>query len=423
MTLSGLAWRDSWAAPTRTLLLAIGVAVGVAALALILGLSAGVESIVLRKVLGVLPDQIVVEPQKTGVGLLQLDSGPPLDDAMIARVSALPGVRAVYRRVRLPLPAHITAEYNGKSFYTDVLVEAVDPQLVEDDVPTNGAFAVHAEGEPVPVVLPSAMIDVLNMGFSVNTGLPAINPSVIIGRHFTLNLGSSSFRVGANFTQRCVIVGVSPRVFVGGPSLPLGYVPRFDALLKAQGAGLTLPPASSLTVMLASSSDLPAVSAAIVRLGLTAPMEEKARSVSAVIRGITLMLALFAGLVLVVAGTGIGNGLALMVKDESGEIGLFRAVGASRTQIRNLYLMRAGVVGLTGGLAGCVAALLLAWSVNLAVGRLVPGLLDGGERVVALGALHLAAGLGFGLIASLGAGLVPARQAARLEPARVLRER
>lgn len=423
MTLPTLAWRDSWAAPTRTILLSIGVAVGVAALALILGLSRGVESIVLRKVLGVLPDQIVVEPQTTGIGPLQLATGPALDDPMIARVSALPGVAAVYRRVRVPLPAHINAEYNGKAFYTDALVEVVDPQLVDADVSTAGAFALRPESEPVPVVLPSAMIDVLNMGVSVNTGLPAINPSAIIGRHFTLNIGSSSFRVGPNFSVRCEIVGVSPRVFVGGPSLPLGYAARFDALLKQQGARLVLPPASSLTVMLKSPSELPAVSAGIRALGLAAPQEEKARSVSAVIRAITLMLALFAGVVLVVAGTGIGNGLALMVKDESGEIGLFRAVGASRGQIRALYLMRAAVIGLTGGLAGTLVALLVTYGMNRVIGTFVPGLLDGHERVVALQAAHIIAGLTFGLVASVGAGLIPAQQAARLEPATVLRER
>ena len=175
--------------------------------------------------------------------------------------------------------------------------------------------------------------------------------------------------------------------------------------------------------MLKSPDYLPAVSAGIRSLGLAAPQEEKARSVTAVIRAITLMLALFAGLVLVVAGTGIGNGLALMVKDESGEIGLFRAVGASRGQIRTLYLMRAAVVGLTGGLAGTLVALVLTFAVNRAVDHFVPGLLDGNERVVALQLTHVLSGLGFGLAASIGAGLVPAQQAARLEPARVLRER
>jgi hypothetical protein len=395
----------------------------VAALALILALSAGVESIVLHKVLGVLPDQIVVEPQTTAVGPVQFSSGPPLDDALVAKVTAIPGVRAVYKRVRLPLPAHIDAEYGGKKFYTDVLVEGVDPELVAQDVAQSGAFVMRPLDQPVPVVLPSAMIDILNMGFSVNTGLPQINPSMVIGRHFTLNVGSSSFKVGPNVAVRCEIVGISPRVFVGGPSIPLGYIPEFDRMLKQQGSAVPPAPASSLTVMLKASSDLPSVSEAVRGLGLGVPQQEKARTVTAVIRAITLMLAMFAGLILVVAGTGIGNGLALMVKDEAGEIGLFRAVGASRGQIRVLYLMRAGVVGLCGGLAGLVAAGLVTWLVNGMADRFVPGLLSGHERLVAFSLFHVFAGLGFGLLASVAAGFIPARQAARLEPARVLRER
>lgn len=424
MTLAGLAWRDSWASPTRTLLLSIGVAVGVAALALILALSAGVESIVLHKVLGVLPDQIVVEPQTVAVGPVQLSPGLQLDEASIQKLQALPGVSAVYRRVRLPVPCQIHAEYSGQAFTSDALVEAVDPQLVEADLPRAGSFGFLPEGQAVPVVLPAAMIDVLNMGFSVNTGLPRINPNMVIGRHFTLFIGTSSFKRGqASISMRCEIVGISSRVFVGGPSLPLGYLPRFDEMLKAQGSLLPTAPASSVTVMLKAPSELPAVSEAIRALGLAAPQQEKARTVTAVIRAITLMLSMFAVLILIVAGTGIGNGLALMVKDESGEIGLFRAVGASRVQIRGLYLMRAGVVGLSGGLAGLLVVGIITAIVNGMAERFVPGLLSGSERVIALSFAHIAAGLAFGLAASVGAGFIPARQAARLEPARVLRER
>lgn len=424
MTLSRLAWQDAWASPIRMILLCIGVAVGVASLALILGLSAGVESIVMHKVLGVLPDQIVVEPQKTAFGFVQFSSGPALDEAMISKLENLPGVRAVYRQVRIQLPAQIDGEYSGRSFYTDVLVEAIEPHLVETDVPQAGAFAVRPMDQPIPVVLPSAMIDVLNMGLQINTGLPQINPSMLIGRHFELKIGTSSFKPGGpSVSTRCEIVGISPRVFVGGPSIPLGYLPQLDQMLRAQGGAMPPSTASSLTIMLKDPSDVPSVSAAIRELGLGAPLQEKARAVTAVIRGITLMLSLFALVILVVAGTGIGNGMALMVKDESGEIGLFRAVGASRGQIRLLYLLRAAAVGLCGGAAGVAVAAIAAICVNVAADRYVPGLLSGNERVVALSFVHVCAGLAFGLCASLLAGFLPARQAAQLDPAAVLRER
>lgn len=423
MRLVGLAWRDAWASPVRMFLLSLGVAVGVAALALILALSNGVESIVMHKILGVLPDQVVVEPARTAIGPLQWATGPPLDDLVISKLEKLRGVRAVYRRLRIPLPAQINADYGGKKFYSDVLVEAVDQQLVEPDMPQVGAFAVHPPDQAIPVVLPSAMIDILNMGFSVNTGLPEINPSVIVGRHFLLTVGSSSFRSGPSIVRRCEIVGISPRVFVGGPSIPRGYVAQLDSLLRGRGGGVPPMAASSLTLMLTDPSNLPTVSEEIRRLGLGVPQQDKARTLGVVIRAITLTLGTFAGLILLVAATGIGNGMALTVRDEAGEIGLFRAVGASRGQIRALYLMRAGTVGLCGGVAGLVVTVTVTLIVNGMSERLVPGLVSGNERILALSCPHVLGCLAFGLLVSLLAGFLPARQAARLDPAAVLRER
>ncbi len=423
MNLLRLAWRDAWGSPTRMILLSIGVAVGVSALALILALSAGVQGIVLRKVIGVLPDQVVVEPVRYGIGPVSLQGGPSLNKALVKRLAAMSGVRAVYSRVRIPLPAHIDAEYRGHSFGSDLLVEAVDPKLVSADLTNPSLFHAPPPGQPMPVVLPSAMIDVLNMGFAVNTGLPQLNPSIIIGRHFTLTIGASSFKSGPSITLRAVIVGISPRVFVGGPSIPLDALPEITTALKARGVTLPDLAASSLTVMLTDPGALASVSEKIQRLGLAVPQLDKARTVKAVIRAITLSLGMFATLILVVAATGIGNGLTLMVKDESGEIGLFRAVGASRRQILTLYQMRAAIVGLCGGLAGVLTCIVISNVVNFIAAWYVPGLLNGSERVVALSVYDLGTGLAFGLVASLLAGLWPARQAARLDPAAVLRER
>lgn len=419
--LARLAWHDTRTSIGRLLLLGIGVAVGVAALSVFFALGAGVEAVVVHRVLGVLPDQIVVEPSTMTIGPMKM-SGGGLDDAAVARIAAIPGVRATLRRVRVPLPAHLNANISGRSFYTDILLEAVDPDIVGSDV-ASGAFAVRPPGDPIPAVLPSVMMDILNLGFSVNTGLPQMNEQLIVGRHFTLNLGSSSFKWGPTVTARCEVVGISPRIGVGGPAIPLGYLPDLDRQIRAQGGSIPMNGASSVTVLLRSPADLEGVSRAVHGLGLSVPQETRAAQVTASIRGVALAMSLFGLLVLAVAGTGIANGLGLMVKDESGEIGLFRAVGASYQDVLGLYLMRAGCIGAVGGVVGLVVALVATGIVNGVAGHVLPGLLSGSERLAALGIRHLLAAFAFGLAASLLAGFLPARQAARINPAEALRER
>ncbi|MBM3460836.1 MAG: FtsX-like permease family protein [Armatimonadetes bacterium] len=419
--LAHLAWRDTWATPARLFLLAAGVAVGVAALALFFAVGRGVESAVMHRVLGVLPDRLVVEPSATAIGPIKM-GGAPLDDAAIERIRAIPGVRGVLRRMQIPLPAHLTANIQGRSFYTDLIVEAVDPEVVEGDVPP-GSFAVRPLDQPMPSVLPSVMLDILNIGLAVNTGLPQMNPDVIVGRHFTLNLGSSSFKIGPTASMRSEVVGISPRIGVGGPAIPIGYLPELDRMLREKGGEMPRLGASSATVQLNSPEDAPAVTAVLKGQGLTLPQEGRVAQVGGAIRAVSLAMTLFGLLVLAVAGTGIGNGLGLMVKDESGEIGLFRAIGASQADVLSLYLLRAAFVGMVGGACGVLIAALAAITINSVAARALPGLLSGDERMAALAAADVALALGLGMLFSVLAGVIPARQAARIDPAAALRER
>lgn len=421
LRLVALAWRDAWAAPSRMLGLALGVALGTAALLLVLSAAIGVEDLVNRRFLGVLPDQVVVEPSAFRVGPVQMSGGPVLDDPTIARLGALPGVKAALRRVQVALPASIRAEYNGTHLASDSLVEAIDPGLVEGDLPDPGAFARRPPDQPVPVVLPAVMIDVLNMGFSVNTGLPRINVDLLRGHHFTLMIGTSSLRAGPTCTLRCEIVGISPNVGVGGPSLPIAYLEDIAASLRQAGGVLPSPQATSVTLRLRSSRDLAPVVDAVHAMGLATPQLERSHKVALLIRAVAVVLSLFALLVLLVAGTGIANGVGLMVHEEAGEIGLFRALGASRGDILLLYLSRAAFVGVVGAGAGLVLALVGSLALDRVASGWLPGAPDGSLVPLRMGPVLIA--VAFALVASIVAGWVPARRAAALEPAAVLRER
>lgn len=130
-------------------------------------------------------------------------------------------------------------------------------------------------------------------------------------------------------------------------------------------------------------------------------------SVQADINAIFLALGAVA---LLVGGLGIANVTLLSVRERTGEIGLRRALGATRRNIGNQFLVESGVIGLLGGLVG--SALGVGVVVVVSVSKEWTPILD---TVVVVGA----AGLG-GVIGVL-AGLYPALKAAKIEPIHALR--
>jgi len=130
-----------------------------------------------------------------------------------------------------------------------------------------------------------------------------------------------------------------------------------------------------------------------------------------VMRMVTLAVGAIAGISLVVGAIGILTMMWISVRERTVEIGLVRAIGASRGQVATLFLAEAAALALVGGIAGLVAGL----GCGAALRWAVPGL------PVETPLVFVAAALGTSLGVGLLSGLLPARRAARLDPIEALR--
>ncbi|RMG30759.1 MAG: ABC transporter permease [Gammaproteobacteria bacterium] len=133
-----------------------------------------------------------------------------------------------------------------------------------------------------------------------------------------------------------------------------------------------------------------------------------------ILRALTLAVATIAAVSLGVAGVLIMNVQLIGVARRVPEIGLLRALGATRGQVLGLFLCESGLLSLGGALAG------------VAAGMLGAGLL--GAMLPALAPLHAPAWAGLAAPAlavgtGLLFGLLPARRAAALDPVRALERR
>ena len=144
--------------------------------------------------------------------------------------------------------------------------------------------------------------------------------------------------------------------------------------------------------------------------------ETNAQLVSA-LRAQSISTAVIRGVVAAVVVLGIASVLVVSVVQKQREIGILRAMGATRGQILRVFLLQGAVVGALGSVLGVLLAMLLVWLfTTLAVGP------DGQPMFV----IHLPPGTAaytalLATVCGLLAALAPARRAARMDPAQAIR--
>jgi putative ABC transport system permease protein len=134
--------------------------------------------------------------------------------------------------------------------------------------------------------------------------------------------------------------------------------------------------------------------------------------------GISSLFALFIGMFI------IYNSFAIAVTERRSEIGILRALGATRGQIRWLFLGESAVTGLVGSLGGLLCGVLIARGIAASIGTLISDVYGVAQHADELStspgllALALAIGLGTSIIAAA----IPARNAARVDPVQALQK-
>jgi putative ABC transport system permease protein len=369
----------------RSGLTALGIAIGIAAMVAVLGIADSSRATLLATLDRIGSNLLTVAPGQTFFGE---DAVLPDDAAsMIGRIAPVEGVSAVSmtgatvrRTDQIP-----SSETGGMA------VQATDPNLLAtlEGSLAAGRFIDDAVGRHPAVVLGAVAAD--RLGITSLAG----SPLVWIAERWWSVVGILDAFPLAPEIDRSVLVGMeAARAYLDTDAPPTTiYVRATDAFIADVRAVLpaTANPESAEAVLVSRPSDA---------------IEARAAAATAFT---TLFLGLGA-VALLVGGLGIANVMLMAVLERRNEIGLRRALGATRGHIVGQFLTEAILLAGAGGLAG--AALGSAVAAGYATSQ---------GWVVALPIAGCIAGvLGAALVGAV-AGLYPAVRAANLPPTESLR--
>jgi putative ABC transport system permease protein len=301
----------------------------------------------------------------------------------------------------------------------EVLAVGVDAGLVANDVQL-GEFKDPGPDQPIPAVVSTRLLEIYNKTFAPARKLPQISPQMLVGFGFPVEFNRSyvaQAAPGPTTPAQAQVVGASDRALLAGITIPLETAIRLN-----RASGVDAETFTGVTLVAHDPSEVSALIAAVKEMGLEIDDQERrlAENAGAAVALTTSALALLSILICVLAAVNIAHALSASVRARAKEIGVMQAVGASRSDVRNIVLAEAGVVGLAGGAIGTAMALLLALLINRFAARYLPDFPFKPDSFFSFPWPVVLGGVALGLLAALAGAYFPSRRAAAMDPARTL---
>ncbi len=392
LTFKGIRYR-----PLRSWLTVIGIIIGIMLVVIILSLSGGLKNIINKQLQMFGSDLLVVLPGEESNVVLGLFGGQKFDYLDITGLARIPGVE-----VAAPFDiGTLNAEFDGEKkavFVHSSRWDVLRP-IFEQSMGT-----VLAEGSwPKDEDSNEIMLGYLAANTLFKNKVHAGDEIIVQSKRLRVagifeTMGNrdddNSFYMSWNLFH--LISGTKP----GAMTAIIRVAPGYNVDLVARQVRFQLQKQK-----------------VVEQFTILTPVRTTA-IVGNILGIVEMTLVIIAFVSLLVGAVGIMNTMYTSVLERTKQIGIMKAVGASRDAILSLFLIESGIIGLVGGFFGIVLGLAVSYGIGLAAVNFgVPDLFNWGS----VDYFELLVILIFTFVTGVLSGLLPARAAARLEPAEALR--
>lgn len=125
--------------------------------------------------------------------------------------------------------------------------------------------------------------------------------------------------------------------------------------------------------------------------------------------------------IILLSGLGMFNVFALMVMEKTRDVAILRSMGFTRSDVARIFLFQGGIVLFSGAFLGCFLGALATYGISK-VPLQIRGVFSTDHFVVNWDFTHYAWAIGIAVVITAIASWIPARRAARVEPATIIRE-
>jgi hypothetical protein len=368
-------------------------------------------------------DDLIQSPRKkpdettapTGWGVPTPDPEPVVVDAGVGSAGAGSGSAVVVTKKEKP-PEYFNPCPNPDRYYCD------DTEKI----------CKHR----VPIVLSNTVVELYNNQFAKVHKMPVADKDLVnfliqnrglSAMRFSIGLGNTTIAGGRKVNAKprrveAVVVGVSARAMRVGVTVPIEYIKRWNKEFAGEEA------ATAYSSIITTVNDRSRLAPFIEWLKLAPEkggaglshednLGEKFASVVEVVRLLFLIISIA---ILVIAVINIGHNFFVQVSERRREIGIMRAVGAGQTDVMLVILGEAAVIGIIGGLVGIGLAFGVGSAWNWYAESGVAAFPHKPDSWFDFKPWIWGGGLMFSTLFCIFGGYLPARRAAKMEPAQAL---